>query len=312
MPLSIGIDSSENQSDILRYATLRLKDVGKRGDMGESWPDDVLCADFAKRAEGLFLWIFTIYRYLCTVVNPDKNLKQILSRSGSQGLRAEKKMEELYTSILNTCNWEDEDFVEGYRLVMGAVVAARSPLSAEALQSLHGDALSVSVKSILQPLSPLLLGSADTSQPIHVLHQSMHNFITVGAEKSQDTKKFHLSKEVHNEHLALLCIEVLDRDIMDDSIIGVGYLDADGDQGLGIPKVFRVSEVLWYACQFWTTHIIEAGAPVSLDIETALHKLTCSQLTRWMEIVTSKGQFRGFLKVYDLMKVSILIVSVFT
>jgi hypothetical protein len=46
-------------------------------------------------------------------------------------------MDELYAEILSGCDWDDEDFVNGYHLVVGAIMAAMTPLSITALQSLH-------------------------------------------------------------------------------------------------------------------------------------------------------------------------------
>src|SRR5580693_10046347 len=78
-----------------------------------------------------WLWSPDIYAY------PDNKLRLFLSDSAPTGLPAEKKMDDLYAAILHACDWDDNDFVEGYGLVMGAILAAKTPLSMSALQSLH-------------------------------------------------------------------------------------------------------------------------------------------------------------------------------
>jgi hypothetical protein len=117
-------------------------------------------------------------------------------------------MDKLYMTILKTCNWRDNAFVQGYRLVMGTIMAAKSPLSMAALQSLHGDNLKWPVEKILQPLGSLLTGlTAMDHHPVRILHQSFRDFVTLRAGLSSDSEQFFLSVETYNQHMALLCIK---------------------------------------------------------------------------------------------------------
>jgi hypothetical protein len=308
LPCSIGIYSRDNQNDIIKYTKSQLAEVAERRNLGDNWPDKSMSVAFTKRAEGLFLWVFIICRYLCNSVNPTEQLKKIISKSSPQGLLAEKKMEELYITILNTCNWEDEDFVAGYSLVVGAVVAAKAPLSAQALQSLLGDTWTVPVDNILSPLGSLLAGVTDMGQPLRFLHQSLRDFITIGAGQSSNTTQFCLDIKDHTQRLSLLCLEMLNKELMSKCITGVGYLGENADSNAGIPEVSGVSEALLYACQFWTAHIIEVEVP-GPGIIAAFQLIISDGLIPWMEIVASKGYFGGIQRVCDWLKVSIYLYS---
>jgi len=51
---SINILAPANLNDIEVYVLLKLKELGRRGKLGEDWPDQSLANDFTRRAEGLF------------------------------------------------------------------------------------------------------------------------------------------------------------------------------------------------------------------------------------------------------------------
>lgn len=38
-------------------------------------------------------------------------------------------MTALYTEVLSTCDWSDREFVHDYNLIVGTIVAAKTPLS---------------------------------------------------------------------------------------------------------------------------------------------------------------------------------------
>ena len=290
---SINILAPANLNDIEVYVLLKLKELGRRGKLGENWPAQSLVNDFARRAEGLFIWVSTVCNYIRTTIDIDEELKLLVSQRSLQNLPAETKMDKLYMTILKTCNWQDNAFVEGYRLIMGTIMAAKSPLSMAALQSLHGDNLKWPVEKILQPLGSLLTGlTVMDDHPVRILHQSFRDFVTLRAGLSSDSEQFFLSVETYNQHMALLCIQTLNRELTDD-IAGTGYLTADNNVPPGIPEISEIMEALLYACKFWIDHIVEVRSPVPNELIAELHNLSSMRLVLWMEIISSKDQFRG-------------------
>lgn len=87
-------------------------------------------------------------------------------------------MDQIYSTILLTCDWDDKDFVEGYHLVMGAILTAKAPLLFVALQSLcHTHSCNIS--GVTTRLGPLLTGTGttETNLPVQILHLSLCDFL---------------------------------------------------------------------------------------------------------------------------------------
>jgi hypothetical protein len=302
---SMNILAPANLNDIEVYVLLKLKELGRRGKLGKDWPDQSLANDFIRRAEGLFIWVSTVCNYIRTTIDPNEELKLLVSQRSPQGLPAEEKMDKLYMAILKTCNWRDNAFVQGYRLIMGTIMAAKSPLSMAALQSLHGDNLKWPVEKILQPLGSLLTGlTAMDHHPVRILHQSFRDFVTLRAGLSSDSEQFFLSVETYNQYMALLCIETLNRELTD-NVAGTGYLAADNNVPPGIPEISEITEALLYACKFWIDHVVEVRSPVPNELIVELHNLSSMRLVLWMEIISSKGRFPGLGDVHSWYEVRI-------
>src|SRR5258708_3330327 len=111
--------------------------MSSRRRLGVGWLGEQHINDFMQKAEGLFIWVSTVSEYLLTASYPDRKFSTLLYERNLSGLRAEAKMDALYADVLSACNWSDEDFVHNYKLIIGTIMAAKTPLSSSALQSLH-------------------------------------------------------------------------------------------------------------------------------------------------------------------------------
>lgn len=300
----IDIYEQTNLEDIAVYVKYKLGEVAKWGEMGNDWPGESLSNSLTTRAEGLFIWVATVCDYLCHVIDPTEQLASLVSNHSPTGRPAEAKMDELYLTILKTCNWDDEAFVKGYHMLVGAIMAAKTPLSASALQSLHRASVFLPVSKVLRSLSPLLTGLMDHTQPVRILHLSFREFLTVRAQTLPDCKKFYVDEVEHGQRLAFLCLVILNQDLKP-GMPGTGYIDGAVSQLREIP-VSHISEELWYACQFWIDHIIDVETPVTELIDVLQNFLT-TQVVLWMEIMTSKGRFRKLLEVRKWLQVRIAI-----
>ena len=211
-------------------------------------------------------------------------------------------MDELYTTILESCNWEEEVFVQGYGLLMGAIMAAKTPLSASALQSLHHSSLTLPVRTILRPLGSLLTGLRDETetQPIRILHLSLRDFLTARAATSPMCAGFYIAEKHHSERLALICLTILKEHVLP-NMPGTGYLKSEFE---GIPQgdEGHMSEELWYACRFWIDHVVDVEVPVS-GLVDAIHTFLSTKAVLWIELVASKGQFQKLVKVREWLQV---------
>jgi hypothetical protein len=181
-------------------------------------------------------------------------------------------------------------------------MAARTPLSASALEALHGSSLKLTVKTILQPVASLLTGIDKPREPIQPLHLSFRDFITSRA-LSTPSSEFYISEEQHSARLALLCLTVLN-DKINPEAPGLGYVRV-GRPDYKIPQLDAdiVSEEAWYACRFWTNHILDVKHP-SDDLVNALSHFLSTCFVAWVEIIVSKDRFQSLVAVREWMVVS--------
>jgi hypothetical protein len=291
---SIDIHGDSNQRDIAVYIRDRLRYISSRRRLAVEWPGVERTNDLINKSEGLFIWVSIVSEYLRTATHPDRKLSTLLYQSNLSGVSTDAKMDALYSEILSTCNWADEDFVHGYHLLMGAIMAAKAPLSLIALKYLHRQHAELDIDGVLRPLSSLLTGLFDQDQPIHILHLSFRDFVTCRAQSALIHQRYYVSEKEHNRRLAILCLHVLNEDLTSHTP-GTGYLNESASNTKGIPSIAQsdVSEVVWYACRFWTEHIIEIEGDASDTVLDSLRKFLTGRLTLWIELLSTQYPYQS-------------------
>jgi len=236
------------------YIRNRLDYISSRTQQAVDWPGEERTNDLINKSEGLFVWVYIVSEYLRTAPHPDRKLSTLLYQTNLSAISTDAKMDKLYSEVLSTCAWSDEDFFNDYHLVMRAIMAAKTPLSLPALKFLHRQHAELDIDGVFRPLTSLLTGPFDQNQPIQILHQSFRNFITCRAQLSLNHQRFYVSEREHSHKLATLCLHVLNEDLTP-HIPGTGYLSESTSNTKGIPSVVHsdVSEVVWYACVFGRT-----------------------------------------------------------
>ncbi|KAF7978469.1 hypothetical protein HWV62_45591 [Athelia sp. TMB] len=299
--LLLDIGSAENRRDIAAYVDAMLLDAAIGLQMGAPWPDEALIRDLKLMADGLFIWITTVFSYLRNAHKPRAKLRALLSKYHPHGpLEPTKKIDALYGSILEVCgDWDDPDFRDDYALFMGAVMAVKRPLSLATLRALHGDKQELLLPNLPQRFGSVLVGLHNEHEPIHTLHLSFREFITARAADNADTRKFFLSEKEHSQRVAGLCLRAMIRELADTSITGVGFLAKDEDDEPGIPQLAGVPEHLLYACESWGDHIHDIEGPINTGIMEILQEFLLRDDTTWVEIVSSQSIFRGSLAVWQ-------------
>ncbi|KAF8594481.1 hypothetical protein BDV93DRAFT_515736 [Ceratobasidium sp. AG-I] len=280
----LDINSSANLLDMNIFVRHRLQQLAEARGFDSDWPGEQLRSEFEARAAGLFIWVTTVCDYILSRTNPRRELEKLVSGSRPAKTSAELKMDKLYAMILDSCDWDDEDFSNGYHRAMGTALATKTPLTISAWNMLFDDKPAVS-DFVLQKLSALLTGMSKDrheTQSVRVLHQSLRDFLVVRAGSLPECTKFRVDEQKHSQNLALLCLRLLNGDLYE-GMAGVGYLAKDESECPGIPKIedAEVSEALWYACQFWIDHVLDVkpAAPVELRDALELFMETKADLT---------------------------------
>jgi AAA ATPase domain len=305
-PLSINLGEHTNLQDTAIYARRRLKEVAKWGKLTDDWPGSLLQDEFISKAGGLFIWVFVVSEYLHKSINPEAKLKSLLSKHRSLTQNPEKKMDDMYSTIILGCDqWDDEYFVKGYDLVMGAIMAAKTPLSMSALQSLHRHDDLVRIHDYLNPLASLFGSLENDKTPVKILHHSLKDFLTIRAQSSSlADQTLFLNEKEHSERLGLLCLKVMNEDL-EKCGPAVGYL-RNASELEGVPDVGEnvVSEELLYACNFWIAHVVKIEI-LGASLVDELGKFLSKYVVPWMEVSTSKGKFHDLSEVRKWLEVSI-------
>jgi hypothetical protein len=301
---SIKITEWTNLEDIALFVNFKLKKLADRKNLGDDWPGDRVLKLFTEKAEGLFLWVTTVCDYLRRSLHPDEELRSLLSNRSPTELPAEEKMDALYLTILQSCNWKDKTFSKGYDLLIGAVMAAKAALSASALQTLHSTSLTLPVIQYLQPVACLLTGLSQVDEPIQPLHLSFRDFITVRTQFLPEAKQFHINEKEHSKRLALLCLRVMNKDL-ERKGTSLGYLSGTSQsEGIQLTTGYPICEGMWYSCRCWIDHILDVD-DLGMNLRDELHTFFSHHTTAWIEIITSKGRFRGFREVRKWIEVSV-------
>ncbi|KDQ10761.1 hypothetical protein BOTBODRAFT_473159 [Botryobasidium botryosum FD-172 SS1] len=286
---TIDLGASTNLRDIRTYILRGCRGIAEMHDLGEGWPGEELMDRLFGMAGGLFQWASVVLQALELSYDPNTELSSLLAGLRT-GLGAEEKMDEIYSKILQACDWNSLGFKRDYGLVMGAILALKSPLSSSALQMLHARIPNIS--KLLSRLGALLTGWRRPNQPVRILHLSLRDFLTA---RTPSSAPFYICEKDHSQRLGLLTLAFLNENLEHDTP-GVGYLDLDS---LGIPAVSKnqISEELWYACEFWTAHVLEFEAPAPSELVELLRDFLSARLISWVEVCTSVDIFRGFQRV---------------
>jgi hypothetical protein len=307
---TIDIRGETNQHDIGIYVADRLRHIGYQRHLSDDWPGRELSNEFRTKAEGLFIWVSMMSEYLSSdrTYDPTSKLRSLLFNTSRKGLPPETKMDKLYADILNSCDWSDEEFAEMYGLVMGSIMAAKMPLTASGIQSLH-QTTPIEVVDLLRPLKTVFTGVDEEGQCVRIVHASFRDFVTHRAQLIPDYLRFHVSEKAHSQRFALLCLCVLNKDL-ETEIAGTGYLSGQLTEVEGIPNITQgqIGEALWYACCFWMEHVvdIEDVAAMPDTFPDMLRRFLSMHLVSWLELVVSLGQFQGLSKVRRWLQVSFI------
>ncbi|TFK28216.1 hypothetical protein FA15DRAFT_73494 [Coprinopsis marcescibilis] len=142
-----------------------------------------LIDDLIETSGRLFLWASVVLDYLDNVFEPVGALKDILHEMhGVQDGDAASKLDHLYSHILSRLKWTDTRLVIKYRIIVGAIVTWKDPLSSSDLASLYeSEGITENdVQKICLLIRPLLRDYSSTRPHEHLrlIHLSVQEYLT--------------------------------------------------------------------------------------------------------------------------------------
>ncbi|KAF8332032.1 uncharacterized protein EI90DRAFT_3123113 [Cantharellus anzutake] len=262
-----GIDilDNANKQDCSVYIRAQLRCLkNDHLGQGDEFDEDLLVQNMSEKAGGLFIWISTVFRYVRLAKKPRKTLDRLLNTGASRSTGSpEGVMGTLYTAILDKCDWEDEDFVHDYHIVMGAILIAEQPLSTATWDAILSPILNSSIRDTLVELAPLLLGVSHSDTPIRIIHQSFRDFLMA-------------------KLMALRLTEILNKDLC--CVEGLGLIEYLGRKDV-LPHIHQemLSEQLRYSCRYIVYHLNKVLEPLEALSGSVLTFLN-QHITRWVEV----------------------------
>jgi hypothetical protein len=255
------------------------------------WPGDENICSLVDKAVPLFIFAFTVCRYIAA--NPERNLNIVLRESPDKSLPGLKGT---YLPILNSVVISEGDGREEHRIfdfkrIAGTIVLLYDPLAASALAHLLNLRIG-DIDRVLRPLHSVLNiprapdGKMDCTTPITLFHLSFRDFLIDSALK--DENKFWVNAKETHRTLGMHCIRLLESGGLKEDVCGVL---APGTRRSAIAKS-RVHSSLpddvAYACCYWVQHVMSSGEQVK-DDDVVLRFLQ-KHMLHWMEALSWLGK----------------------
>ena len=245
-------------------------------------------AELPKAAGDSFQWASTACRYICDDDDGQGNLPRerlALFMGGNHGL------DDLYTRIL------DEHFGKGsparlarLKLILGYIISVKEPISLRALWELTprssftaNSALSLDdFQYIVRHLASLLVNTHDTDQPIFPFHTSFSDFL----RDVEQCHKYLIDVDEANDHLAVGCLEVMERELRFNICqIPTSYRANKDIEDLDALIRKNISPHLRYASHFWAQHFSRL-TDVNNMISRKLLSVLSSRFLEWLEVMS--------------------------
>ncbi|KAG8983991.1 hypothetical protein FRB93_006865 [Tulasnella sp. JGI-2019a] len=285
------------EQDIAMYFKERLPDMVRRWVAEPSgWPGEERRRALVRKTQGLFICATTVAGMLAdpNFRDPEAQLEGILS---SNNIR----LDDIYAQILQRAcpASSDNDLLELFRNVLGALVVARVPLNIHTLASLlspdgppyQGFAYRIraTVLSYLQAV--LVVPDVETAEaardahPIRFIHTSFVDYLT---DKSRCDPRFLLDLSKQHEQLAIGCLRRM-RDLRRNMCdLDPALVNSEVDD-LAKRIQDNISPGLQYACAQMSAHV--SYTPVeSAEVRDLVEELAAERLLNWLEGLSLMGR----------------------
>jgi hypothetical protein len=277
----------ETNNDIRIFFEQSLDVIRPTLGLPSTWPGRSTIAELTKRAAGLFIWATTAIAFLAEKrSNPNTKLKLILA--GNLGRNVES-IDILYKNILDFAFGDSDDaIIEMFETVVGAIVVAKEPISAEDLKQFHrvgeqNEEDDWVFNLVLHGLSSVIV----LDGPLRIKHLSFAEFLT-DPSRCHD-RRFVIDTAQQHRRLALACLRVMNSELRF-NICGLETSHIRNDDVVELPKriAASVSTRLQYSCRFWTAHLCDTTnigdfwRPLSQEVLDFFY----SRLLYWLEVMS--------------------------
>jgi NACHT domain len=309
---NLAADESSIKEDIEEFVKERMNYIADTFELPLDWPGQALRAKLVEKAEGLFIWVRTAATLIASGSwdDPDTRLQLVLSDS-STGLDRlySQVLEKAFLSGKDVGTLEQQD-LEQYLKIVGAIVTVGNPLSAPAILTLLGlpergrpspNAVHLTARKLLAVLI------VPDDEGIQLIHHSFADFLTDC--KRCTVERLFIDPKLQHQFLAKRCIELMDEylatfkcDSLDPSKLNSEMED------LTSSYVADMTPAVRYACSYWGYHL-QRSQPDEANFGL-VKNFYSKHLLCWLEVISLLGvaksgldslrAIRFWLKVYLL------------
>jgi len=267
----LNIDSATSKADISEFIQWRLDQIRLKNiylPFGVEWPGDDNIHFLTETAGGLFVWASTACLYIDSY-NPAQRLEELITQQSEiNSSEPFAQLDRLYKTGLQSAGlWNDPSFGSDCCNILGVILCARIPLSCSMIDSLLALPPSLPCIQAISRLGCVLRISK--TEGIRILHPSFHDYLS----KRCHAEPWSINLELHNEGLALHCMELLDNTLRENIC------------GLTLPHPVQnetLSDAVAYACKFWVEHICLISHATE-HIVDRIYSFLDRHLLHWME-----------------------------
>ena len=282
-------------SDIKLFLKAKLTEIAKNRSIcnfAEDWPSqediDALC----RKASGFFIYASTVVKFVASQHHPpDERLALILSLPQDTYHEGKGGIDLLYTQVLEQAFQDvDQDFYSHFKSVVGAVLLAFCPLSIKALSDLLKSCGTLSkIYSTLRTLHSLLLIPDNTEDPVRIFHKSFPDFLLNPGRCTN--KQLFVDPPIYHREILLSCLNVMKQGLKKNICNLDGYTFNSRVEDLPARRVAYIGDTLWYACRFWTNHLMKvpSDGPEGEEVQKELDKFFTTCLLSWIEVLSLMG-----------------------
>ncbi|KDQ10858.1 hypothetical protein BOTBODRAFT_115211 [Botryobasidium botryosum FD-172 SS1] len=281
--------------DISALVTLRMGKVASAHRYEPTWPGAQALQELVALSSGLFIWAKTACDFISkpTAPSPKRQLAAVLSGGAKLA-----DIDELYSLALrDALDWEDLGTRTAFQLFVGAVVVARTPLSARAIQVLVGQRadpdseqaevdVDISAWELLCLLQSILDGAASPDSPIRTMHASFRDFLTTETR----AKGFYIDVGIHNANISRGCVKLMNTRLKR-NICGLAN-DAVLNNEIPAETVIEaIGEELRYAICYGLDHLIDVSyVHADSAFMDTVGEFARKKMLNWLEALSVLGR----------------------
>jgi hypothetical protein len=308
LPLSYDLAQDEQTTEDLElFAKSRMRLVAEGNHLPPSWPSDDSISKLVAKADGLFLYVETVYLLIKDDAYPNGLLTNVLKDSSGDDISSLFK---LYLTVLESKALRRK---EEFRSTIGMIlaVAVHRPLRDETIARL----LSIEdhiVKTRVNRLGSLLYRDQSTNGGIRLRHLSILEFLT----GTYCPAEYRIDIEQANLEVGRCCLKTMTKELKFNICnLETSLVPNDEVTDLGDRVKKQISDALQYSCVHWANHLWSTP-------NRQIQMEACSLIDRlfegikplfWMEVLSVMKQvpagISALRKVLMLVQVRVCVIS---